>query len=235
MMRPFTCLSLVTALGAGLCMYQEKHETAVLDHDISTHRKHTDQVLEHISALKLEMDQLTNTARLGDLVAHHMTNLQTPLPAQYARLDDLPNRLPAIGAPQAPSPPPDDMPATTVELPPAPEPIVAAAKPNTVQVATRQPPKPRPPAPKPREPEVAAYTPPRPSFAPVMPAYVPAPVAVHAPMLQTASATAPSPYGLRPYAAPSYAPAPYSPPAFSGSSLGMARSTLPPPVPVGTP
>ena len=47
-----------------------------------------------------------------------------------------------------------------------------------------------------------------------MPAYSPAPVVVHAPSVQTASVSAPSP--------------------FVGSALGMARSLLAAPVPVAS-
>ncbi len=35
MIRPMTCLSLVAALGAGMYLYQEKHNAQMLDRDIN--------------------------------------------------------------------------------------------------------------------------------------------------------------------------------------------------------
>ena len=112
---------------------------------------------------------------------------------------------------------------------PAPAPLAVAAadappKPAAVRPAAK------PPAPphvlvaaKPREPEPAASAQaqaqppaqaPRPFFAPVMPAYSPAPVVIHAPTVQTASAAESAP--------------------FVGSALGMPRSYLAAPVPVSS-
>ena len=96
-----------------------------------------------------------------------------------------------------------------------PAPPKAAAKPHLVAAA------------KPRQHEAepaaiaqlpAPATPPlaRPYYAPVMPAYSPAPLVIHAPSVQTASVSAPS-------AQP-----------FVGSALGMARSLLAAPVPVAS-
>jgi hypothetical protein len=80
---------------------------------------------------------------------------------------------------------------------------------------------------KPREPEPAqvataarpsyAPAPARQLFAPVMPAFAPTPVVVHAPTVQVASATS----------APQPAP-------FVGSALGMTHSYLAAPVPMGS-
>jgi hypothetical protein len=63
--------------------------------------------------------------------------------------------------------------------------------------------------------EAAAPPPPRRLFAPVMPAYAPTPMVVHAPTVQTASATVSS----------------QSSP-FVGSALGMAHTVLAAPVPI---
>ena len=110
MMRPFTCLSLVAALGAGLYLYQEKHRATLLDRDINHTVKLADQARDRIGALKAEWALLNDTQRLADLVAHHMPNLQSLLPAQYVRLEDLPGRLPPISTTPVQNGPTDDTP-----------------------------------------------------------------------------------------------------------------------------
>ena len=103
----------------------------------------------------------------------------------------------AAAMPVAPAARPGARPATPVATllpahPPAlPHPPPRAPKPNTVVTARID------PAPAPRQ-----------VFAPVLPAYVPTTVAVHAPTIQNASATAPSPY-----------------PSYVGSALGTSRTS----------
>jgi hypothetical protein len=295
MIRPFTCLTLVAACGAGLYLYQVKHRAQMVDRDITRTVKLTEQTRDRISLLKTELANLTTPARLTSLVAEHL-QLQPTQPSQYVRLEDLRGRLPPISPPSAtpapveeapiaavappapvkPSSPPLPM-LAMVQTPPAPPtpvapkqvtpvavrpvqiaaPVVSeAAAVKTplpplpaapVQVAAAHPmPKPVPPhvmvaaLSKPREPEpmpreaavkeqtvhepavrepvvreAAAPAPPRRLFAPVMPAYAPTPVVVHAPTVQTASATVSS----------------QSSP-FVGSALGMAHTVLAAPVPI---
>jgi hypothetical protein len=257
MMRPFTCLSLVAALGAGLYLYQEKHRAQMLDREITRTVKLADQGRDRIGLLKAEWALLNEPERLQGLAAQHL-QLQPLALSQFAKLDDLPNRLPAPVAPSAaplaavtPAPAPADQPVA-LAAPPAPvrPTLVAQAAPARLPLPASaaepmDPPLPvvekpkaalplasvRPaakPAPhavaaaKPREREeehapVLANAEPRPLYAPVMPAYSPAPVVVHAPTLQVASAMAPAPA-----------------PPFVGSALGMARSYLAAPVPVAS-
>ena len=114
--------------------------------------------------------------------------------------------MPVAAAPASPrtvaAPPKPDAVAPAVQLAAAPRPV-----PPHLQLA----------AVKPREAEPAAHPAAQPErrtlFAPVMPAYAPTPVVVHAPTVQTASALS-------------------SPAPFVGSALGMGRTPLAAPVPV---
>ena len=212
MMRPITCLSLMVAMGAGLYLYQVKHRAQLLDRDINRVVKLADAARDRTGLLKAEWALLEDPQRLQDLADRHL-QLQPLQPSQFVRLEDLASRLPspasapapALVAAVAPAPTPELLPVAVVQ----PEPAPAAAAP--VRPAPSRPARPpmlaslaKPPAPRPR-------------YAPVMPAYEPGPAAVHFPPVQTASATAP-------LAAPS------SP--YIGSSLGMARTMLAPPMPV---
>ena len=244
MMRPMTCLSLLAALGAGLYLYQEKHTAQLLDRDINRTIKQAEQGRDRIGLMKAEWALLNEPERLQNLASQHLLTLQSLQPAQFARLEDLPSRLPAPSATPVNAPPMDDAPVAsatpvapirsqgtvamaqaaspvTAASPATPSPTVAAAHPaaSPVQLAAAHPaPKPAAPrvlvAAKPKEPEPAAA--PRPLYAPVMPAYAPTPVVIHAPTVQTASAV-------------EQQPAP-----FVGSALGMARSLLAAPVPVAS-
>ena len=122
MMRPFTCLSLIAALGAGLYLYQEKHRATLLDRDINRTVKLADQARDRIGSLKAEWALLNDTQRLSDLIAHHMPTLQPLLPAQYVRLDDLPGRLPAISTAPVQNGPAEDIPVAAQPVLPAPTP-----------------------------------------------------------------------------------------------------------------
>jgi hypothetical protein len=100
MIRPFTCLSLVAALGAGLYLYQEKHRAQMLDREINRTVKQAEQERDRIGLLKAEWAMLNDPERLQGLAAQHL-QLQPLALSQFAKLDDLPNRLPAPVAPSA--------------------------------------------------------------------------------------------------------------------------------------
>ncbi len=241
MMRPFTCLSLAAALGAGLYLYQEKHGAQLLDREISRTVHQADQDRDRIVLLKAEWALLNDPERLGSLAAQHLP-LQPLQPAQYARMEDLRNRLPAtppaatatdngpatpapasMAAVAVPAPAAVAQAAAVLPVPPAVAPVRPAgsvAAPVSVAAVHPAVPKPaalRAAAAKPREPEPAVLATSRPVLAPVVSAYASAPpavsAAVHAPTVQTASITSAS----RP---------------FIGSALGMARTLLAAPVPV---
>ena len=249
MIRPLTCLSLVAALGAGLYLYQEKHRAQLLDRDITRTVKQAEQARDRIGLMKAEWALLNEPERLAALAAQHL-QLQPLQPTQFVRIEDLRSRLPAVSAVAAaptamdqppvaavtPVQPPRTQlaaaaPAAPVAAAPFPSrPAPAAAKPDAaapavqsvaaaapatraapsrLQLAVAKPHEAEP-APHPAQPEHRTL------FAPVMPAYAPTPVVVHAPTVQTASAL-------------SSQPAP-----FVGSALGMGRTALAAPVPVGS-
>lgn len=226
MFRPMTCLSLIAALGAGLYLYQEKHSAQLLDREINRTLKQADQGRDRIGLLKAEWALLNEPERLQTLAGQHL-GLRSLQPAQFARLEDLPGRLPAPSDTQVNTAPVDEVPLPAAAIPAAAvpgaartpaQPAVAAIHPAAKLAAA--------PAPKPASPRILAAAKPqqadpaplaRSLYAPVMPAYAPAPVVIHAATVQTASAVQPA------------QPAPYV-----GSALGMARSLLAAPVPVGS-
>ncbi len=241
MIRPMTCLSLLAALGAGLYLYQEKHSAQLLDREINRSLKQAEQVRDRIGLLKAEWALLNEPERLKGLANQHL-QLQSLVPGQFARLEDLPGRMPAPSDTQVNAAPIADVPPPAAAAPAAaPAAVIRGQAPAGGQIgpvaSARGAPKPTvlaaaasvpnaaSPTPKPALPRVlAAARPPaaeaapaaHPLYAPVMPAYAPTPVLIHVPTVQAASAVQPM-------------PAPYV-----GSALGMARSLLAAPVPVAS-
>ncbi len=258
MTRPLTCLTLIAAAGAGLYLYQEKHRAQMVDREINRVVHATEQTRDLIGMMRAEWAMLNSPDRLAQLAEEHLT-LQTVTPAQFAQLSDLGNRLPAVGAPV--QPPADIEPPATIPVPmasaapppaQAPSPATSTAmakadtsKPDVVKQplpllsqsapTTVLPPRPNTPL------MVQATVPARPASRPVrMAAAKPAePVSrpVYAPVVQAFA----SPYTPQPIRQPrvqqaaAVAPAPsYGESApYVGSSLGMARTMLAAPVPVG--
>ena len=250
MIRPMTCLSLVAALGAGMYLYQVKHNAQMLDRDINRTIKQAGESRDRIGLLKAEWALLNEPERLQTLATLHLPQLQSLQPTQFARLEDLASRLPGVSTAPVEAAPVEDTPITAIQpmppfasnppaaMTPPRGPAMAQAVPAAPLATTIKPlpatppllmaaahvaPKPHPLLAKPHEADAApaAYTPvpaPRPYYAPVMPAYAPTPVVIHAPTVQVASAVAPTP--------PS---APYV-----GWALGMARTMLSAPVPVAS-
>ncbi len=247
MIRPFTCLCMLLAAGAGLYLYQEKHRAQVLDREIMRVVKATDVARERTGLLRAEWALLNEPDRLAALAERHLA-LKPLLPAQFVPLADLASRLPAPVVPGSPDIAMDDAapldPATTLAAQePAPPPPAAAAQVAPFQVAApvrvatiAKPASPvatiqiaAAPAKPPyliktrpselAEPFAAALPPPKPISTPVILRAVATSVlarsvtpALHAPMMQRVEAVVPQP--------------------AIGSSLGMARTMLPAPVPV---
>jgi hypothetical protein len=260
MTRPLTCLTLLAAAGAGLYLYQEKHRAQMVDREINRVVHATEQTRDRIGMMRAEWAMLNGPDRLAQLAAQHLA-LQTVTPSQFAQLSDLGNRLPPVGAPVQPPAdiePPATLPAPMASAAPLPTlaPTLAPtlsttpAKPDTGRPdlvrqplpllsqtgpSTVLPPRPNtplmvqatvPPRPAQRPVRIAAAKPrevepvSRPVYAPVMQAFASpfTPQPIHQPSVQQAAAVAPS-YGES---------APYV-----GSALGMARTMLAAPVPVG--
>ena len=177
-------------LGAGLYLYQEKHAAQMVDREINKHRStpRPTRRRDRTGMMRAEWALLNEPERLQGMAQQHLPTLQSLQPTQFARLEDLPNRLPAPSAAPVNAPPVDDAPVASVQ-PVAPiaarPPVVVAATvapasapvapvqtpaaPAPVQLAAARP-KPHVVA-KPREtePAVAAIPAPRPYYAPMMP------------------------------------------------------------------
>ncbi len=267
MIRPFTCLCMLLAAGAGLYLYQEKHRAQVLDREIMRVVKATDVARDRTRMLRAEWALLNEPDRLASLAERHLA-LKPLTPGQFVPIADLANRLPPPilpGTPQvamddaAPLEPASLDPAspdtakTLVAQEPAPLPLPAPPPPAfvsppaaaplaaaPVRAATVKPASPaatvqisapaRPPHPVRAKPSELGETfavmlpPPKPVYTPVMRVVAtsalanPGSPAVHAPTMQKVDAVV------------ARSTAESSPPL--GSSLGMARTMLPPPLPV---
>ena len=239
MTRPLTCLTLICAAGAGLYLYQEKHQARMVDREINQTVHATEQTRDRIGMMRAEWAMLNEPDRLTNLATAHLT-LQSMVPGQFVQLADLGNHLPPVGAPTAP---PADI------EPPAPPPVAAATPvPGTASKLMAQ----SAPRPEPGKPAVLAQNPPSvtvPSLlAPKLPRTIkvaaakprePEPVyhPVYAPVMQAFASQAPV-QQIRPpsvqQAAAGLPSQSYAPPPYVGSALGMARTSLSAPIPVAS-
>ena len=133
MMRPFTLICMVSAFGAGLYLYQSKHQAQVLDREIGRTIKLTESTRERTGMLRAEWALLNEPDRLAELAKAH-TSLQTLKPTQFVGLNDLASRLPAPVANNRERLPveaePEDVPAVPVAqaAPPVVAPTVAGRR-----------------------------------------------------------------------------------------------------------
>ena len=233
MIRPVTLLCAGVAAAAGLYLYQVKHQTQLLDRNIARTNQAIAAAQERSGVLRAEWTLMNDPERLAELAGKFL-KLATVTPRQFTTVADLPNRLPAPRAMPARPEGGTDVPATeTTE--PGTEPMAEAPLPL---------PPPMPPSmPASTAPRIAAQ-PPRPAAAAAPAQAAPSAAAVAAaPSGAAPSAAAPP----RPVAAPPPRPAPIlatpqaappvtqvaTPVVATGSSLGMARGIVAPPVPVG--
>ncbi len=115
MIRPITVICWVLALSAGLYLYRAKHEVELMD-------QHIDLIAKQTADLRAQSRGLLDDwIRLGEPEQLHKYSdeylgLKTIAPSQFARLSDLPSRLPA------PEPtPPADQPDVVGQSPDSPE------------------------------------------------------------------------------------------------------------------
>jgi len=93
MIRPITVICWILALGAGLYLYRAKHEVELMD-------KHIEQIAKETNDIRAESRHLLDDwIRLGEPEQLHKYSdeylgLKTIAPTQFARLSDLPSRLP---------------------------------------------------------------------------------------------------------------------------------------------
>ena len=244
MIRPFTCVCMLLAGGAGLYLYQTKHQSQMLDREIAHTMKQTEGARARAGVLQAEYALLNDPSRLADLAGAHLALLKSTTPTQFTSWTEFEKHLPPVGAPVVEAPPLEpEAPSAKLPDPVAdvkPEAKPEAAHPLVVAVARPAQPAPAPrpvpaqaaqPAPRPvppTDPSASAAPPP----APAHPA-APHPVAVSA-------HPAPPPRAVAAYVPPSGSPAeavariarggPVDPatPAVA-SALGMARAMMAPP------
>lgn len=164
MIRPVTVVSFLMFCGAGLYLYQSKHEAQVLDRTIEHTVRDTAALREQTRLLATEWTMLINPERLRQLSDMYLS-LKPIDPKQFTSLADLDSRLPG---PEAPAPASNDQ--ESVPVAEAPEaapaahevvPVVATAEPvqhAPIEAALAEPAiqaPPRPPRPAMTQPPVA--------------------------------------------------------------------------------
>jgi len=248
MIRPFTCVCMLTAGASGLYLYSAKHRAQLLDRQITATMHQAEQARERSAVLRAQWTVQNDPQRLEVLAARFLS-LKTTQPAQFTTLAELDNRLPPIrevpsheGTTDEPTPEPSNTPLATAEPvapakpPPPPEPAVTAAvHPAPRPVAHAAPPHPaehnlaeaHPAEHHPTRDLASAlgYARTLANAAPPAAAPVPMVTPVSGPLLVRPA---------RPYVPPAYAPTPAAaamPAPVMGSALGMARALPPAGVP----
>jgi hypothetical protein len=249
MIRPLTLLSMVTAAGAGLYLYQVKHSVAQLDRELRTINRQTEQARERTQVLRAEWALLNEPDRLRQVAQRHLP-LEAMTPAQFVRPADLERRLPPprqfAGMPSlfAPMEPAGDGSATAIALAtaaprtPAPAPAVPVAAPAVPNAAPAAMAVAAAPTPDPAAPAAAPAIAPAPPPVVVAAAEAPRPVTPRAVAPRPAPAPSPAPvraalHVQRPAAAiaPQRVAAPVVTPTVI-SALGGTGPSLAPPVPI---
>ncbi len=142
MIRPFTIICMVSAFGAGLYLYQSKHQAQILDRDIMRTIKQTEATRERTGMLRAEWALLNEPDRLAELAKAH-TTLQTLKPTQFVAMADLAARLPGPVSQRQEILPVEPEPEETVAAPVAS--VAPTAKPRETPVAVAAvEPKPKP-------------------------------------------------------------------------------------------
>jgi hypothetical protein len=243
MIRPLTLLTLASAAGAGLYLYQVKHSVSQLDRELRGINRQTEQARERTQVLRAEWALLNEPDRLRQVAQRHLP-LEAMTPTQFVRMAEMERRLPGArafaGQPSlfAPTEPAGDGSATAIALAAAaprerPAAMIAAVAPVTAPAG---------PAPAAAPPQSAS--PPPAAAAPALAAVeaparaAPARVAAAAPRAVPPSAPGPAPvrqamHVERPAAAvvPQRVAAPIASPAVV-SALGGVGPSLAPPVPI---
>ncbi len=235
MIRPLTCVCMLLAGGAGLYLYQSKHQAQMLDREIARNLKATDAARERIGVLRGEWALLNEPDRLAALSQEHLS-LKTLTPGQFVTAAELAARLPPPVVPgAAPAPAEEDAEAPAAAALPVPPPVTpspgpAAPAPARTAIAAKQPlPAPSQPALRPPV-QVASALPmpaaPLPAPKPAPPRPVLAPVVNVSAIPMVAPAPPPRPVQAR-AASPSSAaprqPAFPSPDVSGDSAIRLAQ------------
>ncbi len=247
MIRPFTFVALLLAGTSGLYLYQTKHRAEVLDQQITHTLRQVAATRERIGLLRAEWALLNEPDRLNQLAGQHL-ELQPLQPSRFVAASDLASHIPIPPPPaapaetpvaaEAPAPLPGDVvrvadTAPTQAAAPAPGPAVAPPRPTLVTATARVP---SPPQPRPAPSRSAAR--PHPAYklassgAPEPAATAPARQPVYASVLRAAASPVAAPslgatqVGLFAARAPT--------PVVTSALGGYGRSSLAPPIPVGS-
>lgn len=95
--RPFTCCCAVLAIASGFFLYTKKHQTTVLDQQISKIVSDTERMRSQTAMLRTEWALENQPERLTRLAEHHLASLHPMDPAQFVRMADLDKHLPSTG------------------------------------------------------------------------------------------------------------------------------------------
>ncbi|UYH51685.1 hypothetical protein N5W20_02090 [Candidatus Kirkpatrickella diaphorinae] len=98
MIRPYTIFCVLLAGASGLFLYSKKHQTNVLDENIRTIVRQTDDVRQQTAMLQSQWALLNQPDRLQKLSARFLTDLTPMAPTQYKRLGTAIAALPAPGS-----------------------------------------------------------------------------------------------------------------------------------------
>lgn len=93
MIRPLTLVTMLAAMGAGLHVYQTKHEVALLDRELRQIARAIEKQNERMLALSAEWALLNEPERLRQAAARHLA-LEPMQPAQFIRFAEMERRLP---------------------------------------------------------------------------------------------------------------------------------------------
>ncbi|MBS1063073.1 hypothetical protein JK185_08435 [Gluconobacter wancherniae] len=102
MIRPFTIACALLAGGSGLFLYTKKHETTVLDQQITKIVQDTQRVQSQTAMLRTEWALLNQPDRLSALSSRFLTSLHPMDPTQFVRMASLEQMLPAPGSKPVP-------------------------------------------------------------------------------------------------------------------------------------
>jgi hypothetical protein len=101
--RPFTLLCLVAFLGAGMHVYQTKHEAAVLDRELRGIARKVEEAEARTQTLQAEWAWLNEPERLRSIAQRHLPALEAMQPAQFIRASEAERRLPTVVAYSGPT------------------------------------------------------------------------------------------------------------------------------------
>lgn len=101
MIRPLTLVTMLAAMGAGLHVYQTKHEVALLDRELRQIARAIEKQNERMLALSAEWALLNEPERLRQAAARHLA-LEPMQPAQFIRFAEMERRLPQAASFEGP-------------------------------------------------------------------------------------------------------------------------------------